>query len=57
MYFLYGRHPEIGMSCELEIKPRRSPSLGSYTQEIGPCLADRKSVFPFLAVVADASCK
>jgi hypothetical protein len=41
----------------LEIKPRRSTSLASYTQEIGPCLARRTSVFLFLAVVADASFK
>jgi hypothetical protein len=53
MDFLYGRHPEIGMECELAIKPRRSTFLGSYTQEIGLRCARRRAVLLFLAV-ADA---
>jgi hypothetical protein len=57
MYFLYGRHPEIGMRRKLAIKPGRSAFLGTYTQEIGPRLARKRSVLLFFAVVANASFK
>src|SRR6266545_802403 len=57
MDFFYGGHPKIGMRCKLAIKPRRPTFLGPDTQEIGPCLARRKSVALFLAAVADMTSK
>src|SRR5437879_12534433 len=38
MQFLHWRHPEIGMSLQLPIKPGGAGFLRAYAQEIGACV-------------------
>src|SRR5439155_12238172 len=38
MQFLHWRHPEIGMSLQLPIKPGAAGFLRAYAQEIGACV-------------------
>jgi len=51
MQFLHWRHPEIGMSLQLPIKPGGAGFLRSHTQEIGACVTSEAVKPPGMAIV------